>query len=32
MMKLTDLLKEAQKKDLDYLYKGDKKSVGMDKY
>ena len=26
-MKLKDLLKEAPKKDLDYLYKGDKKLV-----
>ena len=26
-MKLQDLLKEAPKKDLDYLYKGDKKLI-----
>ena len=27
MIKLKDILNEAPKKDLDYLYKGDKKSI-----
>jgi len=31
-MKLKDLLKEAPKKDLDYLYKGDKESVEFQRF